>query len=384
MPVAEIITIGTELLLGEIVDTNTRYLARALRDAGIDLYRTMTVGDNASRIAQTVREAIHRAEIVITTGGLGPTVDDPTRQAIAEAAGVALEFRPELWEQIVDRFKRYGRPATENNRRQAYIPFGATAIENPVGTAPAFLIGIHGSTVISLPGVPREMEQIFQNSVLPYLRSKFDLHEVISARVLHTASIGESQVDELIGDLETLGNPTVGLLAHPGQTDIRITAKAGSAEEANRMIGEVAELIRARLGDRIYGEDGTTLEQAAFQALALESRSLAVVESGLQGELLRRLGSAGQAFRGGVEFADNAGPDTLKDLVQKTRLEYRADIGLGASLHHGSGSQTLYLVLVDPDRLINQTRSYGGPPQMTLDWAINAALDFIRNKPLKF
>jgi molybdenum cofactor synthesis domain-containing protein len=145
MPSAEIITIGTELLLGEIVDTNSHYLARSLRDLGIDLYLTTTVGDNPGRIAQAIQHSLERAEIVITTGGLGPTVDDPTRQAVAQAAGVELEFRQELWEQVQARFRRFSRTPTENNRRQAYVPIGALAVENPVGTAPAFIVELAGA-----------------------------------------------------------------------------------------------------------------------------------------------------------------------------------------------------------------------------------------------
>ena len=251
MPTAEIITIGTELLLGEIQDTNTRYLARLLRDCGIDLYRTMTVGDNEKRISQALQEALLRSNIIITTGGLGPTVDDPTRQAIALALGVELEFQPHLWEQILDRFKRYGRAPGENNKRQAFIPHGAIPVENPVGTAPAFIFEKGDRSVIALPGVPREMEYLTVNVVLPYLRDHFHLREVIKARVLHTASIGESQVDELVGDLELLSNPTVGLLAHPGQVDIRVTAKAPSFEEAERMISEVIDKINQADATRI-------------------------------------------------------------------------------------------------------------------------------------
>jgi nicotinamide-nucleotide amidase len=165
MPTAEIIAIGTELLLGEIQDTNTRYLARLLRDHGVDLYRTTIVGDNVERIAQAIRESLARCQIVITTGGLGPTVDDPTRQAAALAVGVDLEFRPELWDQIQDRFKRYNRPATENNRRQAFIPKGAIAVENPVGTAPAFIVETPTQAIVSLPGVTPEMEYLIKKAV---------------------------------------------------------------------------------------------------------------------------------------------------------------------------------------------------------------------------
>jgi len=248
MPSCEIIAIGTELLLGEIQDTNTQYLARNLRDVGIDLYRTTMLGDNAERIAQTIQECMGRAEIIITTGGLGPTVDDPTRQAVAMAVGVPLEYREDLWLQIQDRFKRFGRLATENNRRQAYIPQGAQAVENLVGTAPAFIYDTGERVIISLPGVPREMEYLMENVIFPFLKERYGLRGIIKALVLHASGIGESQVDELIGDLETLRNPTVGLLAKGGQIDIRITTKAESLEQANQLLHEYAILIRRRLG----------------------------------------------------------------------------------------------------------------------------------------
>ena len=192
MPSAEIITIGTEILLGEIVDTNARFLARCLRDIGVDLYRKTSVGDNAKRIAQAVQQALERCDFVITTGGLGPTVDDPTREAIALAMGVSTEFRPELWQQIEERFTRYGRQPTENNKRQAYVPETSIAVENPVGTAPAFIVETGNQAIISLPGVPREMEYLMKNAILPYLRQHYTLKGIIKARVLHTAGAGES------------------------------------------------------------------------------------------------------------------------------------------------------------------------------------------------
>src|SRR5512133_1371412 len=228
MPSAEIITIGTEILLGEIVDTNSAYLARRLRDLNVDVFRTSTVGDNAQRIAALIRETLERTEIIITTGGLGPTVDDPTREAVSMAFGVETEFRPELWEQIEERMSRFGRKPTENQKRQAYIPKGAISVTNAVGTAPAFIVEQGGKCVISLPGVPREMEYLAENEVFPYLKKRYELSGLIKARVLHTAGMGEGAIDEKIGDLELLANPTVGLAAHYGMVDIRITDKDDS------------------------------------------------------------------------------------------------------------------------------------------------------------
>src|SRR5512147_1022914 len=176
MPSAEIITIGTEILLGEIVDTNTRHIALTLRDLGVDIYRTTTIGDNTERIASAISEAMQRAEIIITTGGLGPTVDDPTREAVAQAVGVHTEFREDLWQQVVATISRYGRKPSENQRRQAVVPQGAIPIRNPVGTAPSFIVETERNAVISLPGVPREMEHILHESVIPYLQKRFDLN----------------------------------------------------------------------------------------------------------------------------------------------------------------------------------------------------------------
>ena len=289
MATAEILTIGTEILLGEIIDTNSRYIARKLRDHGIDIYWLSTVGDNPERIAEAMRQGMQRSEIIISTGGLGPTVDDPTREAVALAVGVQTEFRPELWQQVQDRFARFGRTPTENNKRQAYVPQGAIAIENPVGTAPAFIVETDKTAIIALPGVPREMEHLMENAVIPYLRERFDLHGMIKARILRTAGAGESAIDQQISDLETLSNPTVGLSAHAGSVDIRITAKANSETEANQLIEPVEAELRKRLGEWIYGADEDTLESKALLHLDELGWNLAIVESGLGGRLTQRL-----------------------------------------------------------------------------------------------
>jgi len=259
MPVAEIIAIGTELLLGQIQDTNTSYVAHALNEAGIDIYRATIIGDNEKRIAALIRETLERADIIITTGGLGPTVDDPTRNAVALAFNIKNEFHPELWEEIKEHYCCYGRIPSDNNKRQAYLPTGAVVIHNPVGTAPAFYIESNEKIVFSLPGVPSEMKTLLHNEVIPTIIKKYHPQSVIVTRVVHTIGIGESSVDELVDDLETLPNPTIGLAAHPGQVDIRITAKATNTEEANSLIKPVEEEVRRRLGDFIYGDDQTTI-----------------------------------------------------------------------------------------------------------------------------
>lgn len=383
MTTAEIITIGTEILLGEIIDTNAPYIARCLKDLGVDLFRKTSVGDNPRRIAQAIQQAMERSDIIITTGGLGPTVDDPTREAVALAVGVPLEYRPELWEQIQARFKRYGRPPTENNRRQAYIPQGAAAVENKVGTAPAFIASknLEGRevAVFSLPGVPSEMEYLVENAVTPYLKSHFNLHGLIKARLLHTAGVGESIIDERIGDLEQLSNPTVGLAAHSGQVDVRITAKADSEAEADRMIHELETQVRTRLGKWIYGVDQDTLEQVAMQNILSKSWSLCVVEAGLGGELTGRLASEKSAFLGGEVLAALPGADELYTRAAAYRQACCADASLGVALMPGADKQEVHIVLITPQGEQCISRPYGGPPAYAPRWAINHSLDILRN-----
>ena len=383
MPTAEIITIGTELLLGETVDTNTRFIAQSLRGLGVDLFRTQTIGDNASRIAETVRAALQRANIVITTGGLGPTVDDPTRQAIAEAAGVPLEFHPELGEQIVARIGRYGRTPTENQKRQAYIPKGASVIENPVGTAPAFIVetapesvdDVH--VVITLPGVPREMETLLAEAVVPYLQKRFKLTEIIKVRTLHVSGIGEGAIDDQVGDLELFTNPTVGLTAHSGVVDIRIAAKAGSTAEADRMIAKVEEDVRRRMGADIFGADNDTLEGVTMAALAQRGWSLACLESGLDGALLRRFGQVGHPlYYGGKQ--ETVQDDELAGSAETIRQAHHASAGMAVGLSDSGEQQAISIVIITPLGKQERQLTYGGHPKNAARWAVNAAIDWLR------
>jgi nicotinamide-nucleotide amidase len=377
MPTAELIAIGTELLLGEIQDTNSRYLARQLRDLGVDLYRTSTIGDNEERIAALIQEALARSQIIITTGGLGPTVDDPTRQAVALALGVPIVFRADLWDQIQERFQRYGRVASGNNQRQAYVPDGAIPVENPVGTAPAFICEIGDACIASLPGVPREMEYLYTNAIAPYLRDKYHLTGIIKARVLHTAGSGESVIDDLIGDLEKVSNPTVGLLAHPGQVDVRITAKADSDVEADQLIAITEQEIRRRLGDSVYGADGETMESMLRAELDRRNLKLVAFECNLKGELQARL----VGFSLAVDVQLETGSCEPADLDRLTS-QY-ADPGqvvVAASLQPGQNKLVLTVLICTAQGSETITRYYGGPPQHGPVWSANTALDFLRRK----
>lgn len=379
MPTLEIITIGTELLLGEIQDTNSTYIARTLRDHGIDIYRITTIGDNTNRIASAIKEALGRAEIVITTGGLGPTIDDPTRQAVALAADRELVFLPTLWDQILERFKAYGHEPTENNRRQAYIPEDAIPIHNPVGTAPCFIVEIGDSCVVSLPGVPSEMKLVLHQSIIPFLSRKFELKtRIIKATVLHAASLGESAIDEQIGDLEKYANPTVGLLAHPGQVDIRVTAKAPSEEEACALSQPVIDDLLARLGHHIYGRDAETLESVIADDVNRQGLSLGLVEYGLDGTLVERVQSAQpKNFK---SFIHEDLPEDLASFehqVAEYANQLDSDVCLGVALLVDDGV-TVYYVIIDQQTQTSRMRTYGGPKDHAPLWAQNTGLDFLR------
>jgi len=376
MPSAEIITIGTEILLGEIVDTNTRYIARSLRGLGVDLYRTSTIGDNVERIAEAIRSAILRADIVITTGGLGPTVDDPTREAVARACGVKTEYREELWGQILEIVARYGRQPGENQKRQAYVPQGAIAIKNNVGTAPCFIVEKDNSAVISLPGVPKEMEHILHEAVIPYLQKRYNLKQVIKVRLLHTAGAGEASIDEVIGDFETLTNPTVGLAAHTGIVDIRIAAKAETEAEADRMIAEVENHMRERLGNLIFGVDEDTLEGAALRAASERTWSLVAVESGLGGALKRRLANSQAKNLLSVESVE-LGEEELSIYLKKVQEEYGARAALGIAVF--PEKRAAELVLTTPEGAKERQLTFGGHPGLLSRWAINNGLNWLRH-----
>ncbi len=385
MPVLEIITIGTELLLGEIVDTNSTYIARTLRDHGIDIYRITTIGDNPSRIASAIKEALGRAEIIITTGGLGPTVDDPTRQAVADAFDVELVFVDQLWDQIMERFKVFGRTPTQNNRRQAYIPSGAIPITNPVGTAPCFIVEQGASSVISLPGVPQEMKFILHNEVIPFLKDKYQLQsQIIKATVLHLASVGESVIDEAIADLEKYANPTVGLLAHPGQVDVRVTAKAQSEEEATQMIHPILAELYQRLGEHIYGSDGDTLAGVIAASLEMHDLNVTILTYGLEDFCEKHIH---QADTGRVDVvALSEPPPDLPALVTEVNQQVpkqKGSLAFALALRD-SPNVEVHIVYQDSDQTITKTRRYGGPRENAPLWAANIGLDQLRRQLTQF
>ena len=322
---AEIVMIGAELLLGELVDTNANRLARAIRDIGLDLYYKTTVGDDEARITEVLNLALDRSQVVITSGGIGPTVDDVTRRAVANATGRDLVYSTELEKQIEERFRSFGRKMAGNNRRQAYIPEGALPLTNPVGTAPCFLSeDTQGrGCIISLPGVPRELEYMMANTVIPLLTERMGGRRVTRVRVLRTCAVGESNVDRAIGDLMTGSNPVVGLAAHAGQTDIRISASAGTESEAEDLIASMETELRKRMGVAIYGVGKETVPEVVGRLMTERGLTMGVIDTLTGGQLSRDLIEAGF----GERITTDLGLTTVTEALKAVNLDLQADTG---------------------------------------------------------
>ena len=408
---AEIIAIGSELLLGQIVDTNSSYIAKRLAENGIELVQTTTVGDDLQRMKEVIKEAINRSQIVITTGGIGPTEDDLTREAIAEVFQHPLTFQPHLMEQIEELFKKRGFRMAESNRKQAYVPEGAIPIENPKGTAPGFIVETSNGAILSIPGVPLEMEYLMDNTVIPYLRKRFDIkHQVIQYKVLRACGLGESAIGLQIKDLMKEGqNPSVGTLASIGDIRIRITAKADNPEEASNLIQKMEKEIRNRLGILIYGVDNETLNGNVVQELERLNLTLSVVETFTGGIISQKLASTvSNSFVQGVvlpsetsqrqflnlslkEF-NSLGKDSkwfTDSLAQKAQNEFKTDLGLamfGKIMEkQGKGEYRIetYYSLSASTGIENQEYSMGGEIWMVKERAAIIALDFLRKHLLK-
>lgn len=285
---AEILAVGTELLLGNIVNTNAQYIAKRLADIGVSVYYQSVVGDNEFRLYKAFELALQRADIVISTGGLGPTKDDLTKEIASNIAGKEMVLDSQSLKNIEEYFKSIGRKMTDNNIKQAFFPEDAKIFYNDKGTAPGCVIEVGEKKLILLPGPPREMKPMFEKSVIPYL-SLFQ-EGVISSKSLKICGIGESKVEDLLRDLiEAQTNPTIAPYAKLGEVTIRITAKAKTVEEANGLIKPVEEKVRNILKDNIYGEGDQSLEDTVADLLIKHNKSISVAESCTGGLLAARL-----------------------------------------------------------------------------------------------
>ncbi len=366
----EIVTTGTELLLGEIVDTNATFIAKHLREIGANLYYKTTVGDNRQRLAEVLRLGLSRSDIILVTGGLGPTVDDITREAVADATGRPLEQRPELVEHLEALFARWQRKPTANNMRQTYLPQGAKVLSNPIGTAPGFIVETNSGTIICMPGVPREMKQMLTEQVLPYLRQRMGQESgVIVTRILHTVGLGESAIDDRIGHLMTGANPTVGLAAHVGQADVRIAARAASEADARALIAPVEAEIRQRLGVGIYGVDDETLAGVVSRLLRKRKQTLALLETNTAGLIAQTLQQADpQLPLQGYHAVDPAQVAELLHLPAAPALDENGARAAAQNLQSLSGAPLALVVL----GTTNQTQGFWAQEQ-GLTWLALAA-----------
>lgn len=408
---AEIITVGTEILIGQIIDTNSAHIAQKLTPLGIDLAYVTSVGDSRAEMAETLNLALGRSQIIIITGGLGPTDDDLTREVVSQVTGRRLVFHQYLMDQIEALFRHRGFRMPPNNRRQAFIPEGAIPIENPMGTAPGFIVEEEGRAVITLPGVPREMEFLVEEAVIPYLRKRFGIMEVVQYRVLRVCGLGESGVNERISDLIREGqNPSIGLLASPGDIKIRIMARGKNAPEARSLIETLEAEIGARLGTLIYGVDEETLEGRVANLLKAKNLTLSTAELFTGGSVAQRLSGteSAQFVRGFVFTTDETARSFLDiglaelsrlkakreefalSLAGKTRERCGSDLGLSVSgfpekrTSKGGGEIRAHIFIGISSRCLGKWADYrlGGTKAMLRERAAIIALDTLRRELL--
>ncbi|HEX9015948.1 MAG TPA: competence/damage-inducible protein A [Chloroflexota bacterium] len=304
----EILSVGTELLLGHLVDTNAPWLAESLSELGVDVYWISQVGDNQDRLVQTLRRAWDRSDLIVISGGLGPTGDDLTRESIAELLGEEMVVQPDLEADLRAFFARRGRPMPDQNVKQATLIPSSTALANPIGTAPGWWVQRDGRVIVAMPGVPVEMKRMWSQEALPRL-GKLAGGWVILSRTLKTLGIGESQAEQELKELTYSANPTVATYAKEDGVHIRITAKAKSAETAAEMVAAVEAKARTILGEHVYGIDAETVPDALARLLATSGRTLGTMESGTGGQLsatLTTAASGGAVFAGGL-LAHTAG-----------------------------------------------------------------------------
>jgi hypothetical protein len=298
------------------------------------------------------------------------------------AFDVDLAFIAELWDQIQERFISFGRKPTENNRRQAYIPVGAIPIVNPVGTAPAFIMETGNSCVISLPGVPAEMVFLLEDTVVPYLRKRLNLRGIIKSRILRTAGLGESVIDKRIEDLEQLSNPTVGLSAHPGRVDIRITAKAGSELEADEMIWGVEATLHQRLGESIYGTDEATLESVIASWLREQGLKICTLEYGTAGALGASFAPFSDVFAGGQLINTPEEVEQVERTLVELCIAADAECGIALLLEEDEKGQKLMSHLILGSEKQSQERLYTGKFVYAEARAVSLGLERLRRMML--
>lgn len=408
---AEIVCIGTELLLGHIINTNASFIAKKLAEIGIDHYFQTTIGDNHQRLADTIDKGLDRSDIVITTGGLGPTIDDITTQVIAKVANKKLILEKSVLKDVSDYFKRQNKKIPKDSLRQALIPEGAKWLKNPFGTAPGLIIEDGPKIIIALPGPPREMQPMVENCVIPYLKEKLKvggLRAIIKSRAIKLIGLPEANVNAKVKDLLNLsGAVTVGIYAKQGEVELKIMAKAANEIAADAQINKIEKDIRKRFGDYIYGINNETLEDAIGKLLTKKKKTLAIAESctgGLISNLITNVSGSSKYFKEGiVAYSNNAkvkylgvpleiirkygavSSQVAKEMANGIRNKSGVDIGLGITGIAGPTGATrekpvglVYIALSIKNKNICREFNFLGTRTEIKHQAAQAALDLLR------
>src|SRR5438552_3669919 len=406
---AEIIAVGSELLTPDHTDSNSLFLTRRLNENGIEGRLKTIVGDDRERLAAVFRAALKRSELIMLTGGLGPTEDDINRDVVAEVLRRPLREIAEIRQRLESLFQRLGRKMSENNLRQAMVPEGAAWLENKNGTAPGIWIEHKGRTIVLLPGPPRELEAMFDAACLPRL-TRLAAGNRIRARVLKVVGLPESEVDQRIAPIyKTYANPTTTILAISGAIEVHLRAHAPSAEAADARLGELAEKIEAILGDHVFATHGETLEEVVGMYLVMNQKTVAVAESstgGLLAERLTRTPGSSKYFLGGAVCYSNtlkvrlaSVPENLLEkhgavskpvaraMAEGIRRNTGADIGVGITGIAGPGGGTaekpvglVFISMADERGTeVREFRFPGDRARVRL-WATQAALELIRRR----
>jgi len=406
---AEIISVGTELLLGQIVDTNAAYLSKLLPEFGIDLHYRVTVGDNEERLTEALRQALSRSDIVFTIGGLGPTEDDITRETVAKVVGDAMVLDEEAAEHMRSFFAARGIRMPETNFKQAMVPRRGRKLANPLGTAPGAVFETDdGKAVIVLPGPPGEFVPMVNECVTLYLRERFgQASGIIKSRVLRIAGLGESSVEEIVKPLLSSRNPTVAPLASVGEVRLRITAKASGPEEAEKMLDDMDQKLVAKLGNSVFGRDEETLEQVVVRLLIERGLRLGIAESCTGGLIANRItdvpGCSTTFLAGVVSYSNKAKQDILgvpehlliehgavseevaRAMAEGVRKVARADIGISVTGIAGPSGGTpekpvglVYMALASDKGTVAYRHRFMGS-RKDIKWrSSQAALDMLR------
>ena len=402
----EVVAVGTELLLGQIVDTNSSWLGEQLALAGIDCHHHTRVGDNFSRIENVLREVLARADAIIVCGGLGPTQDDITRDVIAHVMGVEMKRDDAIAARIRDRFERRGRVMPENNLRQADVPDGASLLAQMPGTAPGLVCPLGEKVIYAVPGVPSELKVMVEGTVIPDLRERAGLPSVIGSRVLRTWGQSESGLAEMlagrIDELDAIGNPTLAFLASGIEgLKVRVTAKGATEGEMTRMLDDEEAHLRGILGDLVFALDDDNMESTVLAMLRERGWTLGVAESltgGFLGARLTSISGASDVFRGGVvSYASDIKYDVLgvpegpvvsaecaAAMAEGARRVLNADVGLsttgvaGPSEQEGQPVGTVFLGVALPgDTQVRKVRLPGHRDQVR-QFSVISVLNMLR------